>query len=39
MASEDPKISKPGTADNRRHVTLMLPQKYEIVRGSKNGKM
>jgi hypothetical protein len=26
MASQDPKMSKQGTADKRNHVTLMIPQ-------------
>jgi hypothetical protein len=32
MASEDPKLSKQGTADKKKHVTLMIPQKPEIIR-------
>jgi hypothetical protein len=32
MASKDPKVSKQGTADKRTHVTLMIPQKLEIIR-------
>jgi hypothetical protein len=32
MVSEDPKMSKPGTAGKRKHPTLALPQKYEIIK-------
>jgi hypothetical protein len=38
MASKDPKISKQGTASKKRHVTLMIPQKLEIIGGVENGK-
>jgi len=38
MTSRDPKTSKQGTADKRRHVTLMIPQKLETLRGVENGK-
>jgi hypothetical protein len=31
MASKDPKMSKQGTADKRKHITLMIPQKLEII--------
>jgi hypothetical protein len=32
MASKDPKMSKQGTAGKRKPVTLMIPQKLEIIR-------
>jgi hypothetical protein len=32
MASKVPKISKQSTASKRRHVTVMIPQKLEIIR-------
>jgi hypothetical protein len=33
MASKDPKMSKQDTAGMRQHVTLMISQKLEIIRG------
>jgi hypothetical protein len=38
MASEDPKMSKQGTAGKRKHVTLMIHQKIEIIRRLESGK-
>jgi len=32
MASQNPKMSKQGTAGKREHVTLMIPHKLEIIR-------
>jgi hypothetical protein len=32
IASEDPKLSKQGTVDKKKYVTLMIPQKPEIIR-------
>jgi hypothetical protein len=32
MASKDPKMSRQGTAGKKKHVTLMIPQKLEIIR-------
>jgi hypothetical protein len=32
MASEDPKLNKNSTAGKRKHVTLMILQKLEIIR-------
>ena len=32
MASKDPKMSNQGTAGKRKHVTLMVPQKLDIIR-------
>jgi hypothetical protein len=32
MASEDPEMSKQGTAGKRKHITLMMPQKLELIR-------
>jgi len=32
MASEEPKICTQGAAGKRKHVTVMIPQKVEIVR-------
>jgi hypothetical protein len=37
-ASKDPKINKQGTAGKKRNVTLMIPQKLEIIRRVENGK-
>jgi len=38
MASKDPKMSTQGTAGNRKHVTLMIPHKLEIIAGLESGK-
>jgi len=38
MASEDPKMSKQGTAGKRKHVTLMIPEKLKIIRMLETGK-
>jgi hypothetical protein len=38
MASKDPKVSKQGTTGKRKHVTLMIPQKLEIIRRLESGK-
>jgi hypothetical protein len=32
MVSKDPKVSKQGTAGERKHVTLLIPQKLKIIR-------
>ena len=32
MASEDPKLHKQGTAGKRKHVTLTIAQKLEVIR-------
>jgi hypothetical protein len=32
MASENSDLSNQGTAGKRKHVTLMIPQKLEIIR-------
>jgi len=32
MASKDLKISKQGTSGKRKHVTLMIPEKFKIIR-------
>jgi hypothetical protein len=32
MASEEPKMCKQGAAGKRNHVTIMIPQKVEIIR-------
>jgi hypothetical protein len=32
MASEDLKMSKQGTADTRKHISVMIPQKLEMIR-------
>jgi len=32
MASEEPKMCKQGAAGKRKHVTVMIPQKVEIIR-------
>jgi len=37
MVLEDPKMSKPGTAGKRKHATLALSQKYEIILWLENG--
>jgi hypothetical protein len=38
MTSEDPQMSKQGTADRRKVVTLLVPQKLEIIMGFESGK-
>jgi hypothetical protein len=38
MASEDPNVSKQGTAGKRKYVTIMIPQKLEITGTLKSGK-
>jgi hypothetical protein len=38
VASKDPKMSKQGSAGKRKHVTLTIPQKPEIIRKLKSGK-
>jgi hypothetical protein len=38
MASKGPQRSKQGTAGKRKHITLMLPQKLQIIRRLKSGK-
>jgi hypothetical protein len=38
MASKDPKISKQDTANKRKHLTLMIPQKLEINRRLESGQ-
>jgi hypothetical protein len=38
MASEYPKMSKQGTAGKRKHVTLTVFQKHEIIRRFENGE-
>jgi hypothetical protein len=37
VASKDPKMSKQGTAGKRKHVTLTIPQKTEIIRRPESG--
>jgi hypothetical protein len=38
MASKDPKVSKQGTAGKKKHVTLLIPQKLEIIGRLESGK-
>jgi len=38
IASEDTKVNKQGTADKRKHVMIMIPQKLQIIRRLKSGK-
>ena len=38
MASKDPKMSKQGTAGKRKHVTLLIPQKLQIIARFESGK-
>jgi hypothetical protein len=38
MASKDPKMSIHGTAGKRQHVTLMIPQKLQIIARLERGK-
>ena len=38
MAFRDRKKSKQGTFGKRNHVTLMIPQKVEIIRKLERGK-
>jgi hypothetical protein len=36
--NKDPKISTLGTVGKRKHTTLMIPQKLEIIRRFENGE-
>jgi hypothetical protein len=38
LASQDPRMSKQGTASKRKHTTLMVPQKLKIVSRLESGK-
>jgi len=38
MASKDPKMSKQGTADKEKEVTLKIHQKLEIIMRTEGGK-
>jgi hypothetical protein len=38
MASKDPKMCKQGTAGNRMHVSLTIPQKLQITSRLESGK-
>ena len=38
VASKNPKMSKQGTACKRKHVTLTIPKKPEIIRKLQSGK-
>jgi hypothetical protein len=38
MASKDPKRREQGTAGMRKHATVMIPQKLEIIRRLESGK-
>ena len=38
VASKDPKISKQGTAGKWKHITLMIPQKPEIILRAESGE-
>jgi len=38
MASKDPKVSKQGTAGERKHVTLMIPYTLKVIRMLETGK-
>jgi hypothetical protein len=38
MASKDPKMSKQGTADKKKEVTLMIHHKLEIIMRNEGGK-
>jgi hypothetical protein len=38
MASKDPKMSEQVTPGKRKHVTLMIPQKLQIIAGLESGK-
>jgi hypothetical protein len=38
MASEDPKMSKQGAADKKKHITSMILQKIDMIRWLENGK-
>jgi hypothetical protein len=38
MASEDPKMSKQHTAGKRKHTSLTIPQKPDIIRKLESGK-
>ena len=39
MASKSPKMSKQCNVDNRKHITLIILQKCEIIRRVATGKM
>ena len=38
MASKDPKMSKQGTAGKRKHVTLTIPYKLQIIASLESGE-
>jgi hypothetical protein len=38
MASKHPNMSKRGNAGKRKHVTLTIPQKHEVIRRLKSGE-
>jgi len=38
MASEDPKMHKEGTPGKRKHATLLILQKIEIIKSLESGK-
>jgi hypothetical protein len=38
MATEDPKVSKQGTAGKRKCMVLKIPQKLDIIRRLGNGE-
>jgi hypothetical protein len=39
MASKSPNMSTQGIVDKRKHITLMILQKHEIIRRVTTGKM
>jgi hypothetical protein len=38
MALQDPKMSKRGAVGKRKHTTLMIPQKLEIITRFESGE-
>jgi hypothetical protein len=38
MILKDPKMNKPGAAGRRKYVTLMIPQKLQIIRRLESSK-
>jgi len=38
VAAEDPKMCKLSIAGKRKHITLMVPEKLDIIRRLKSGK-
>jgi len=35
VAAKDPKMSRPSSAGKRKHITLMIPEKLDVIRRRK----